>query len=91
MHTSVISHKAVVHSFFQVGLTPVKVKMEGKTLQITASETMVVQTDKEKVFCNFTQGSYAYVEGAILFLRRLSCTPHDLINISSGIDHDQYS
>ena len=52
---------------------------------------MVVQTDKEKVFCNFTQGSYAYVEGAILFLRRLSCTPHDLINISSGIDHDQYS
>ena len=40
---------------------------------------MVVRTDKEKVFCNFTQGSYAYMEGAILFLRRLSCKPHDLI------------
>ena len=30
----------MVHSFFQAGLTPVEVKLEGKTLQITASETM---------------------------------------------------
>ena len=52
---------------------------------------VVVWTDKEKLSCNFTQGSYAYMEGAIMSLRRLSCTSHDLINISSGIDHDQYS